>query len=324
MDAQRFDAFVRALGLNSARRGMVAGLLGGGVASLVAALTSEARRRAHRHDGQHEDLSAEKRKKRKKKKHKKRKKKESPPIDEAPPCTADSCPLPPGCSEQVLEGCAAALHEALLADAEPCRSLCEDDAESPACRECIEPYALARQPDSEACAVESCSSPSRAAAPRAGHTAAREWWTRTCDKPCCFRELEACKEDAVETYVPCLIASVASCFSPAAPLCPLAIEGCLFKATYDIAKCNARNGCPAFDACKSDNTCCPSGTSACNTGCCGSTSRCWSCGTVGSQCCPSNTKVCCNGTCCSSDNAKCCGTRTACYGKEVDCSALGG
>jgi hypothetical protein len=288
MDVDRFDAFVRTFGARSARRGVIAGLIGGGLASLVTMAESDAGRRANRQAG----LSAEKRKHKKNKKKKRR--------DKAPSCAANSCPLPPGCSGQVVEDCAAALRAEIIADAEHCRTLCEG-GDSPACRDCLQPVVLARQPDVAACALESCSSAERLRdGARDGRAGARAWWVRQCDKPCCYRELQGCKEDAAEAYVLCLVGAVASCFTPAAPLCALAIEGCFAMAAYQITKCNARYGCPEFDGCKPDNTCCLTGEHACDTNiCCSHVSQCC----AGGGCCRKE-DVCCRTTegvhyCCS-------------------------
>jgi hypothetical protein len=242
MDADRFDEIAKALGLSAARRGMVAGLLGGGVASLLANLEAAGRRRTRRNDG----LSAEKKRKKKCKKcgpcRKCKKGKCTPkpngtpcsggscqsgackPGGADPTCTEDSCPLPPECSEQVLEECSTALQEALLADAEHCRADCEA-GDSPACRACLEPVLTAHLPEIESCALNSCSS-ARAAATRhrataqGGPASARDGFVRHCtETPCCYQDLHECAEDLAEELLQCAVLAGLSCFSPIPVLC---------------------------------------------------------------------------------------------------------
>jgi hypothetical protein len=337
MDADRFDEIAKALGLSAARRGMVAGLLGGGVASLLANLEAGARRRTRRNDG----LSAEKKRKKKCKKCgacqkcKKGKCKPKPngtPCsggscqsgacrvgDEVPPCTEESCPLPSGCSEQALEDCSTLLQEALLADAEHCRPDCEA-GDSPACQACLEPVLTVLLPEIEGCALESCSS-TRTAATRlrataqGGPASARVGWVRHCtETPCCYQDLHECAEDLAEELLQCTVFAGLSCFAPIPGLCGGAFLYCLAKFTYDEVKCNERHGCPGFGECKPDNTCCPRFEHACaeSNSCCLANSHCCE----GGGCCKNGD------TCCfrqSSQTLFCCPPGAQCMQTGIPC-----
>jgi hypothetical protein len=287
VDADRFDSLVKALSLSAVRRGMVAGLLGGGLASLLAVAESEGRR----HRGQHNELSAEKRKKHKKKR-KKRKKKRNP-GDEAPPCTEDSCPLPPGCSQPAFDDCAAALVEALQADVEACRPDCEG-GDGPACRACLKPILDAHLTIAEECVVESCSSsasriagPARAKA-QAGEAGARLWWERQCGKPCCYHDLRGCTEDSGHAFIDCIVAASACQYVPGS--CTPSYLFCLSRFAYDRARCDARFGCTTgSDTCGEGDICCQRGFKPCHGGCCRNDADCCDggmCCAAGTHCCP--------------------------------------
>ncbi len=104
MDGQRFDALVKAFSRGADRRGVVAGLLSGALATLLAAGEAEALGRdpiARRLDLRRFDnrVSGQKRKRKGKKKRRNKKKRGK---DKAPACKANVCPILPGCSELAL------------------------------------------------------------------------------------------------------------------------------------------------------------------------------------------------------------------------------
>jgi hypothetical protein len=312
MDANRFDAFVKALSLSAARRGMLTGLLGGGIATLLITLESEARRRANRHHAQHDESTAENRKKHKKKHRKKHKKKGTPPNqDQAPPCTDDSCPLPPGCSDQAFEDCTSALIEAMQADAQVCQLECED-GNSSACRTCLEPILAGWLPEAEACAVESCSSSAPEAAARhrvkaqSGQTTPKDWWVRLCDKPtCCKRDFDSCWESARDEYLTCMGAALVALFVGGPVAGGIAAAGCLLRLAYNDQRCQARYGCPTGTGCGEGDTCCPNGGAPCGKYCCTGGTECASDPNGEPSCCVPG-RLACGGGCCSEDAGECC------------------
>jgi hypothetical protein len=309
MDANRFDAFVRSLGLNAARRGLITVLLGGGLASLLATLESEARRHTGRRTQLDDDLSAAKKRKKKCKKCgpckqcKKGKCKPKPNGtlcaggscqggacrlgDEAPPCTEESCPLPPGCSQDILDDCTSALLEGWLADAEPCRPACQDP-DSSDCQQCLEPILAARLPEAAACAVESCSSSERRSAgvrhraqQQAAQPTPRAWWQRQCDKPtCCYQDLAECTEDTRDEALTCFGAALGAILTTG-PAGLAAFVGCAVFVVFQDRKCDTRSGCLA-GSCHEGDICCPYDATytICNGDCCPTTKKC-----CGQECC---------------------------------------
>jgi hypothetical protein len=332
MDANRFDALVKTLSLGVARRGMVISLLGGALAPLLASHETAARRhtgrRAHRDDG----LSAEKRKKKKCKKcgscKKCKKGKCKPkadgtpcsggscqggacqPGDQAPPCTDESCPLPPECSQQDFDACSGALVEAIIEDVEACQSVCQD-VNSAMCQECLEPIAAARMPEAEACIAESCGLGLQSfrmvgvqGSQRSTREAKEAWFTRTCERPCCFTAYKACQEDAAYQSLLCTAAAIVGT-ALSGPGGAVAYAFCLIRLAYGLKLCYDRNWC-VEGTCIEGDKCCPAGQSGCGNLCCEPGRTCTT-GTYNGQprsaCCepstdPELTLTLCDGVCC--------------------------
>jgi hypothetical protein len=293
------------------------------VASLLANLEAGARRRTRRHDG----LSAEKKRKKKCKKCgpcqkcKKGKCKPKPngtpcaggscqsgacrPTDQAPPCTDESCPLPPECSQQAFDACSDALIEAIIDDVEACQPVCQD-VNSAECQACLEPIAAARMPEAEACIAESCGFDLQSsgmagdqARKRSDRLAAEAWFTRTCERPCCYTAHKACQEDASYQALICTAAAVVAA-ALSGPGGAVAYAFCLVRLAYGLKQCHDRNAC-LDGACIEGDRCCPRGEIGCRASCCSAGSSCCDNGT----CCRSGTHCCPGGGCCH-DGDTCC------------------
>ena len=344
MDADRFDSFTRALSLSTVRRGIVAGLLSGGLTPLLAELEGGARRRDARSERRHHEVAAEKRKKKCKKcgpcrRCKKGKCKPKPngtPCaggscqkgkckqgDEAPSCTAGVCPLPPGCTQQAIDACAAAFIERAQPSLESCRAACEA-GDGPTCQACLDPIVRANLPAAQACIASACRfsiAPSgRAAESRSVEAGqqprqveAEAGWQRVCDKPtCCLRNLETCYENARDTLIKCLIGALAAGIRGGPGAGAAGVVVCLGNKAYDTAACLARFGCRDGECVEGDICVCPSGGTQC-----------------GSQCCHWN-QTCCGGKCCPESEFEgehyCCGNATAgkCCSREASVCVPGG
>lgn len=314
MDADRFDSLARALGLRAARRGIAAGLLGGGVASLAGLLQGDARSR--RRD---DELTAEKRKKKKKKRKKRKGKNQNPPPrDQAPPCTDTSCPLPPECAAQAVKSCSDALIAALQVDAQACLVACQN-GDGPTCRECLEPILAPRLPVAQSCVAQAClAPPSRAMRREIGQEAAEvsieAWWQRSCDKPtCCYVSQRDCQDDATEGFFECMAAGVAAAIASGGLASLGAVAICIAKLVYQMEKCRARYGCPEGSNCAAGDICCPYGEIGCDSG---------GCCRYGTHCCPGG--GCCHDgdTCCfrqSSQTLFCCPPGAQCMQTGIPC-----
>lgn len=236
--------------------------------------------------------------------------------DTAPPCTVESCPLPPGCSDEIFETCGTAVRDALVADAEPCRATCEG-GDSLACRACLEPIVLARQADAEACIVESCSSSARASVVDRERAASRAWFERICSKACCHSDLQQCQEDARDEWLFEMAGAIIVCFAPP----PAGLLACLptmlgiqARLLYNDQKCQYRFGCeedgPYWGSCGENDTCCPHTFASC-----------------GDTCCTASQTCCFNSWCCSEPGAACCKTTGGdeyCCFPGLQCKLSGG
>ena len=271
MDGNRFDALTKAVISGVGRRRLLAGLLGGSLASLLAETETEARRKnaqRKRQERDRETVSAlTSRKKRKRRK--RAKKRRSLPCrrdwilarrhphphprhrrqggDQAPPCTVDSCPLPPECSQQVLEDCSASLQEALLADAEPCRQTCQDP-NAAACRECLTPIVAARLPEAKACVAQACGLPlpepqapspssvtqarQRATAQASGVIIAQGWWTANAQSSVAMRNRPSAEKMPSKSGSYVWLGACGALI--AGPLGGAVLAGCVAKAIYDM------------------------------------------------------------------------------------------
>lgn len=323
MDPQHFDTFVKTLTLRSARRGVVTGLATGALATLASYLAAGAWRRKHQRDNRDsDDVSGEKKKKRKKKNKKGKSNTPQNPTIQAPPCAETSCPLPPGCVQEPIDSCTAALAQTLLSDLEPCQARCGtgQGGETPDCLECLEPILRARIPDAVACVDQGCALGTRMTH-RAARASAHEWWPRSCEKPtCCFISYRDCEDDNAETLFKCLFGAAVAA-ATTGPGTFLVLGGCMGNLVYNHMKCRTRYGCAnqgetcangdhccphGQEAC-SDGACCPFGTTCCGEKCCdASQNETCHLGLPGepSSCCEPGWQA-CHGACCFADN-KCC------------------
>lgn len=315
MDAEGFDLLVRMCGLHAARRGIMSVLLGGVLGFVLNDLHDTDAKR-----GRRQQVIAEKRKRRKKKK--KKNKNLPAPRDEAPPCTTASCPLPPNCSQSVVDSCNTALFDDIVTAAQACEAACQDSS-SQTCQACIEPIVETYSPDAFACAEAGCgvSLSSRASRfkARSGEVTAEEWWTRTCDKACCQTPLKACEEDVRDELFVCLAGAVVAAATTGPGSIPV-LAGCMARLFYGMSKCRAREGCEDGGSCLADGTCCAG--QACGGLCCAPGKVCTSGtynGTVRSNCCTPNSLELgpCDGICCGTPaNVSMC-----CPGKSNPCTA---
>lgn len=254
-----------------------------------------------------------------KRKKKKKRQPPSPPLgnggDQAPACTADSCPLPPECSAPALETCVTALHRQFLLDIEPCRPACAG-GDSTDCRACLEPIVAARQPDIQACITESCGAgagAARAADQGVTGESDADWWVRLCDTPCCFRDRQACIQSFSRETAICVVGALVSCAVPI--ICAGLLLSCVTRAAYENSKCEGYYGCVnAQFGCRPDNTCCPANQAACGETCCAAGRICCNgkgcCSDADAHCCymPDGAAYCCpsNRRCCSTGGPQCC------------------
>lgn len=249
-----------------------------------------------------------------------------PPTDAAPLCTADGCPLPPGCSQEAVDACAIALRDRVVVDAEPCRAECEADPNAAACQQCLAPFVRALLPEAEACLAQACSAPAPSPALVAARAfgAAAVWWERRCATECCSANDTQCREDLRDEFLICLGGTVAAGFATGGAAVLPGIVGCTGKATYNHYRCVARYGCQQEGSvCVGGNRCCPV-AKACATTCCGpidtcvegacKTDICQFC-TDGSVCCPPNGLFGEFGYCCSSTQR--------CVNHGSGCEAIG-
>lgn len=345
MDSDRFDALTRSLASAGSRRQAVRGLAAAAAALLGGLGLGLDRDDAAAHNLLKRCRKIEDKKKRaacikKAKKHKRRHAVSAPPS--APQCTADSCPLPPGCSQPAFDACA----EDLRAAAErSCGQECQDNPDSPACLTCLKPIVKNSLPDIEACLVAACDSTASASTARAssrGDVSTAAWWTRACSKSCCKSEHEQCREDARDSFLACSVPALAAAVA-SGPAGAAAYLVCVGVFLYSIDKCVARNGCVDGQECIKDGVCC-SGAKICGNECC-SGSRicvdeqaslcCYDMQTAcGDKCCWEGWETCCNGVCCSEpkicDGGTCkcpdgrltCGN-TCCHAAAVACSSNG-
>ena len=330
MDAERFDVFAKAIGRGIARRrvlaSVAAGALGLGVGGAAPAVAGpEALPLEVQPSGSHAPGSVSAEKKRKKRKKKKKggnpqpnnPNPNNPQPNEPPACTATSCPLPPECSQQELDTCLAPLIASIEAEAEACKDPCQD-SESAACQECVAPIAARFQAEALACAEQSCDrsfTPDGMEVGRVVHrdgVTAERWWTRTCEKPCCYLALNACQEDvAVESLV-CAAAAVVATAVSGGPGGPIAYGFCAAKLVYSMIRCDSRFNCESKATCMPDNTCCagtPCGDRCCDAGAFCTSGASWAGPRYG--CCnpadyPGEELIGCDGVCCVGHNLQCC------------------
>jgi hypothetical protein len=229
--------------------------------------------------------------------------------DEAPPCTAESCPLPPGCSRTALDACATALREAVIAEAEPCRQVCQDPT-STVCRDCLTPLVAATLPEAEECVALTCGLPlppagdavarsvpseqHRATVQAVGEVGAEAWWERKCQTAtCCYLDHRECAEDARDEWLICMAGAMAGCVI-GGPLCAAAALACMGKLAHDVSRCDARHGCLNGGTCHPGDICCPDSMDIlCNGQCCHKSPG------------LKDADVCCNGQCCARGRTCC-------------------
>lgn len=318
MDSDRFDALTRSLAAVGSRRlalrgfAATAALLGG--LALDAAAAHSTIKRCRKIEDKKKRAACVKKAKKHAKGHA-----GAPPLggggrDEAPPCTADGCPLPPGCSQEIFDACAGSLRDAVMAQAEAeCQTKCQDP-ETAECRECVRPIVAASVPDAAACAAEACAPPTaeaRASA-RRGEVSATAWWTRSCPTACCKLEHEQCREDARDVFLQCSVPAVGGAIV-APPAGAIAFMVCVGNYVYEIQRCIARNGCVDGHYCVRDGLCCPE-PQVCQDDCCFESQVCCDDG-----CCWG---TCCNGTCCPSGAGKVCeGGTCKCASGRTPCGS---
>ena len=327
MDGTQFDALARFVGVPTTRRLAVRSFTGGTLGAALALLgLAPGPEETAAHDTRKKCRKLKGRKKKaclkKARKHAARHAGENQPPpppppggDQAPPCTAAACPLPPACSQAALENCTAALVAQWVTEAEPCRDACQDP-EAAACRACLAPIVEAWAPEAETCVAQACGLPlaaSRTTHPptRGGRThavaragdevTAQSWWTRNCQKPCCYLDYAECKEEARDDWGKCMLGAAAGCvFS--GPICLGAMLGCMSILAYDDAACQEIKGCPDGGSCREGDICCrDSFDQLCNGRCChvppgGRLSDVCCNGPAGLTCC-TNGASCCNGHC---------------------------
>lgn len=325
MDGKQFDALARLVGEPTDRRLAVRSFTGGtlgAVLALIGVVPGPEEAAAHNKFKKCKKLKGRKKKAclKKAKKHAAQHANETPPPpqgDQAPPCTADFCPLPPECSQMDLEACTESLEASWLAEAEPCRDACRDP-EAVECRACLAPIVEGWKAGAEACVAEACNFPASARpAPRQlsakrerkastarpnDQITAEAWWQRKCDKPCCYADVVEQSEDARDEWGVCMASAVASCFF-SGPLCGGAALVCMAKLAYDTARWEARFGCVNGGSCQEGDVCCDdSFDQMCNGRCChvspGQQLSDVCCkGPSGGLTCCTNGASCCNGYC---------------------------
>ena len=326
MDSGRFDTFARAIGAGIARRSFLSsvatGVLGLRLADAASAAVapdlsaSEVRGAGVAAPG---SASAEKKRKKRKKKKKGKDGGNPRPTPQNPPtCTTASCPLSSECSQQPLDACTTRVFNSLQSAVSGCATACEDP-DGGQCQRCLDPIVAEGLPEALGCIERGCpgtfiSSQLPAWSPaRSRDVAAEAVWARTCDKACCYTEMQSCLEDMRDEFFICMAAAALATLT-APPAGAAGLAACMAKGAFDIKKCEGRFGCPLGSTCLTNNTCCVGG-GGCGDFCCREGTIC----TRGSHngvprfdCCnPQDHQhemlVPCDGVCCAGpENVQCC------------------